>query len=240
MPVAAEDKEFVAQFAPQAISNNGDYHQVARQAATQYGFDPDIFERQIKQESGFHPRAHSPVGAQGIAQIMPATAKGWHVDPNDPNAALNAAAKNMAAYVKTYGGDYAKALAAYNAGPGAVSKYGGVPPYKETQNYVNRILGSSGGNRSGIPEADRAFVAQFAPQALPKETNPTRRIGQLALDSLSRVEPPPAPNFMSDLSGGFQNALSGYTRDDLAKASGGGIGAGLGNIGGSLVDIGGA
>jgi hypothetical protein len=126
-----------------------DYREIARNAARQNNLDEDIFIRQINQESGFNPTAKSPVGAYGIAQIMPATAKSWGVDPTDPVASLNAAAKNMASYVNTYkkqGDDdntaYAKALAAYNAGPGAVSKYKGVPPYKETQNYVKTILGT--------------------------------------------------------------------------------------------------
>lgn len=118
-----------------------DYQNIARQYAQQYGIDPSVFVNQIRAESGFNPNAVSPAGARGIAQIMPATARGWGVNPDDPVAALDAAAKNMARYVKSYGGDYRKALAAYNAGPGAVQKYGGVPPYKETQNYIKKILG---------------------------------------------------------------------------------------------------
>ena len=130
-----------------------DYRKLARQMATRYGLDPSIFERQIQKESGFNPNARSPAGATGIAQIMPATAKGWGVNPNDPKASLAAAAKNMARYLDAYHGSYAKALAAYNAGPGNVQKYGGVPPFAETQNYVRTILGGrrdvlGGGRRS--------------------------------------------------------------------------------------------
>ena len=131
-------------------TNREIYEPIARQVAGQYGLDPDIFVRQINQESGFNPVAVSPAGARGIAQIMPATAKGWGVDPSDPNAALAAAAKNMASYRNTYlkqGLDdaeaYRRALAVYNAGPGAVAKYKGVPPYQETQNYINRIMGGA-------------------------------------------------------------------------------------------------
>jgi hypothetical protein len=111
--------------------------QLARAKARKYGLDPDVFERQIQQESGFNPRARSPAGAQGVAQIMPATARGWKVDPMDPKAALDAAARNMAGYVKRYGG-YENALRAYNAGPGAIQKSRG---YSETNNYVKTILG---------------------------------------------------------------------------------------------------
>src|SRR5437763_10420798 len=81
---------------------------------------PVYFVRQINQESGFNPNAISPSGAEGIAQFMPGTARGLGINPWDPNAALNAAAHLMAGYANTYGGDYAKALAAYNGGSGNV------------------------------------------------------------------------------------------------------------------------
>lgn len=116
------------------------YEAIARAAAQRAGIDEDVFVRQMRQESGLRPGRSSGAGAQGIAQIMPATARSWGVDPNDPVAALNAAASHMGQYVRSYKGDYAKALAAYNAGPGAVQKYGGVPPYAETQHYVQVIL----------------------------------------------------------------------------------------------------
>ena len=116
------------------------YRKLARRYAKRHGINPDYFERQIDAESGFNPGARSPAGATGIAQIMPGTARGWGVNPNDPAASLNAAAKNMRRYLNSYGGDWNKALAAYNAGPGAVQKYGGVPPYRETKNYISKIL----------------------------------------------------------------------------------------------------
>lgn len=135
------------------------YHLIAQAAAERHGLDPDMFVRQIRQESGFNPDVVSPAGARGIAQIMPATAKGWGVDPMDPVASLEAAARNMASYIKTYmkqGKDLATsqalALAAYNAGPVNVAKYGGVPPFAETQNYVKRIMGGGkydAGKKSG-------------------------------------------------------------------------------------------
>lgn len=118
-----------------------DYRAAAQAAAQKYGIDPGLFTAQIQQESGFNPTARSPAGAQGIAQIMPATARGWGVNPLDPIAALDAAARNMAAYSKKYGG-YRNALIAYNAGPGRVGK----PLYAETANYIKRIMG----NQTGI------------------------------------------------------------------------------------------
>lgn len=130
------------------------YRRAARHAAQRHGLDPDVFERQIQQESGFNPNARSPAGAQGIAQIMPATARGWGVNPSDPIASLDAAAKNMRRYVDQYG-SYRNALVAYNAGPGRV---GGALP-AETQNYIRTILGGrtpsvrSGGSSATTPEA---------------------------------------------------------------------------------------
>jgi len=124
-----------------------DYHQIARQDATNAGIDPNLFERQINQESGFHPNAVSQAGAIGIAQIMPETAKGWDVDPHDPVASLSAAARAMAHYYATYQ-SYERALAAYNCGTSclnaSVSNCGGnwracIPV--ETNQYIRAIMG---------------------------------------------------------------------------------------------------
>ena len=123
-----------------------DYVDYAAQAAQDAGISPEIFVRQIQQESGFQPYRPdgsplvSPAGAIGIAQFMPGTAAGRGVDPADPYASLDAAAKLMRSYLDKYG-SWELALAAYNAGGGAVDKYGGVPPYQETHNYVAAILG---------------------------------------------------------------------------------------------------
>jgi len=121
----------------------GDLIDQTRQAATGAGIDPDLFARQINQESGFNPSAGSPAGAQGIAQFMPDTARGLGIDPSDPAQALPAAANLMKSYLAKYAGDWSKALAAYNAGPGNVDKYGGVPPFEETQTYIKNILGDA-------------------------------------------------------------------------------------------------
>lgn len=128
------------------------YRRAARRAARRRGIDPDLFERQIGAESGFNPNARSPAGARGIAQFMPETARGMGVNLNDGRARddLDGAARLMANYVKKYG-SYAKALEAYNAGPGGVGK-----GYAETRAYVAKIMrgrrdqtrvdrGSSGG-----------------------------------------------------------------------------------------------
>jgi soluble lytic murein transglycosylase-like protein len=117
-----------------------DYQAIAAAAAQKYGLDPAIFARQITQESGWNPTIVSSAGAVGIAQIMPVTAKWWGVDPLDPIASLDAAAKADRNALDRYGGDWRLVLAAYNAGPGAVATYGGVPPYSQTENYIRLIL----------------------------------------------------------------------------------------------------
>jgi hypothetical protein len=118
-----------------------DLRAVARAKAKKYGLDPGVFERQIQQESGFNPNIRSPAGALGVAQIMPATARGWGVNPLNPSQALDAAARNMARYVQQFG-SYEKALRAYNAGPGNVERS---KSFAETNNYVRTILGGGGG-----------------------------------------------------------------------------------------------
>lgn len=116
-----------------------DFRKIALREAKRAGIRrPMLFVRQMAAESGMQPCARSHAGAIGIAQIMPATARSWGVDPWIPGDALRAAAQNMARYEKQLG-SYRLALAAYNAGPGAVQQYGGVPPYAETREYIRRI-----------------------------------------------------------------------------------------------------
>ena len=110
-------------------------------AAARYGLDPALLKGLIRQESGFNPSARSAAGALGLTQLMPSTAASLGVDPSDPAQAIDGGARYLQAQLDRFGGDAAKALAAYNAGPGAVARFGGVPPYAETQNYVNKVLG---------------------------------------------------------------------------------------------------
>jgi hypothetical protein len=125
------------------------YVAIARQDAINAGISPDYFTRQINLESGFNPNASSPSGAVGIAQFLPSTAAGLGINPWNPNEALNAAAQLMASYAKNYGGDYAKALAAYNGGSGtlqyALNACGAANWMNclpgETRNYIRLIMG---------------------------------------------------------------------------------------------------
>lgn len=119
----------------------GQYLQMAKDAARRHGVPSDLFLRLVQQESGWKPTARSHKGAIGLAQLMPGTARKLRVNPHDPYENLEGGARYLAEQYRTFG-SWRLALAAYNAGPGAVKKYGGVPPYKETKNYVRIIWGS--------------------------------------------------------------------------------------------------
>jgi Transglycosylase SLT domain len=110
-------------------------------AATKYGLDPDFVTSIAKAESNFNPNAVSPKGATGVMQLMPETAKGLGVDPRDPSQNIDGGVRYLAKLADQFNGDPVKIAAAYNAGPGRVQKFGGVPPYKETQGYVQKVMG---------------------------------------------------------------------------------------------------
>lgn len=118
----------------------GTYKPMAEAAARKYGVPVNLFNRLVQQESAWNPRARSPVGAIGLAQLMPQTARGLGVNPHDPKQNLDGGARYLKQQYRKFG-TWRLALAAYNAGPGAVEKYAGVPPYRETRNYVKKILG---------------------------------------------------------------------------------------------------
>jgi len=119
----------------------GDIRALAVEAARRHGLDPELVLAVVAVESAFRPDAVSPKGAQGLMQLMPATARSLDVrDPMDPAANLDGGARYLGSLVARYDGDLDRALAAYNAGPGAVDRHGGVPPYKETQGYVKKVM----------------------------------------------------------------------------------------------------
>lgn len=113
---------------------------VARNAARRHGVPEDLFLRLVQQESGWNPAAQSPKGALGLAQLMPDTARFLRVDPLDPEENLEGGARYLKLQFREFG-NWRLALAAYNAGPGAVKKHGGIPPFRETLDYVRIIAG---------------------------------------------------------------------------------------------------
>ena len=119
----------------------GKYMTMASAAARKYGIPEDLFKKLVQQESNWNPRARSHKGAIGLAQLMPFTAKKLGVNPHDPKQNLEGGARYLKQQYRKFG-SWRLALAAYNAGPGAVKKYGGIPPYRETQNYVRKIMSS--------------------------------------------------------------------------------------------------
>ena len=141
-------------------------------AAKKHGVDPALLAGLVKQESGFNPNAVSPAGARGLTQLMPGTAAGLGVsDPLDPAQALDGGAKYLRQQLDAFDGDVARALAAYNAGPGAVERFGGVPPYAETQNYVRSVQAFATEFRAGGAPAPAPALSMTA--APPISVNPS-------------------------------------------------------------------
>ena len=114
---------------------------IINEVSNKYDVDPKLIEALVKQESGFNPNAKSKAGALGLMQLMPSTAKGLGVtDPMDARQNIEGGVKYVKSMLDRFNGNVILALAAYNAGPNAVKKYGGIPPYMETQNYVKSVL----------------------------------------------------------------------------------------------------
>jgi soluble lytic murein transglycosylase-like protein len=138
------------------LSGDCDLDWIIFRAGEKEGVDPRFIHAVIKQESKYNPKAVSYVGAQGLMQMMPATAKRFGLkDPFDPTANVAAGTKYLKWLLARFGGDVSLALAGYNAGEGSVDKYKGVPPFSETQNYVKKIVANYGKTYHPIlPPAD--------------------------------------------------------------------------------------
>jgi len=147
-----------ASFASEA--GGGRYEAMVDQAAQRNGLDPAILHGLIQQESGFDPNSQSSAGAMGLTQLMPGTASSLGVsNPLDPAESIEGGARYLAGLMRQFGGNTSEALAAYNAGPGAVSAAGGIPPYPETEDYVAKVLGYAESYRRSHPVAATGSVA---------------------------------------------------------------------------------
>lgn len=211
-----------------------DYRAAATEIAQKYGIDPDLFARLIQQESGWNPNAGSEKGALGLTQLMPGTALDMGVLRADPLQNLEGGAKYLRQQLDAFG-DPALALAAYNAGPGSVRKYGGIPPFKETQNYVSRILGTQQPNttQQGGPAVDQYAQPPQQKGILSYITDPEKRakLG-LVLSSLASTPNAGIQQVLSNKIAGFEDArtsnktaqwLASKGRSDLAEAVAGGM-----------------
>jgi soluble lytic murein transglycosylase-like protein len=140
-------------------SGNPQLDLIILHAGQQFGVDPRLLHAVIWQESRYKMDARSGAGAQGLMQMIPATAKRFNCDnAYDPQANVTAGAKYLRWLLERFDGDVALALAGYNAGEGAVDKYNGIPPYSETQNYVRIIVGRYGQTYHPLLTPEQALI----------------------------------------------------------------------------------
>lgn len=150
---ASSSTDFSSQM-KEALQSNTTLETIFEKAAETYSVDVELLKAMAKAESGFDANATSKSGAMGIMQLMPETAKGLGVkDAYDPEQNIMGGAKYIASLLEKYDGNVSYALAAYNAGSGNVEKYGGIPPFEETQNYVTKILGYLQAGGVEIPDS---------------------------------------------------------------------------------------
>jgi soluble lytic murein transglycosylase-like protein len=130
---------------PRLLEAATPYSEIISAVSLAHGIDPILVSALIRVESGYRPRARSAKGAMGLMQLMPSTARAYKVrNPFDPRANIEAGIKHLKSLLDRYDGSLERSLAAYNAGAGAVERFNGIPPYRETRNYVSRILSLAG------------------------------------------------------------------------------------------------
>jgi len=136
-----KDKQLRSKLQFSAATNPAEYESIIKTCAGKYGVSPSLIKAVIQAESGYNPKAVSRAGASGLMQLMPGTARSLKVSNSfDPKDNVEGGVKYLRFLLDTFRGDVSLALAAYNAGLNKVAKFGGIPPYTETQNYVNRVL----------------------------------------------------------------------------------------------------
>jgi hypothetical protein len=201
---------------PSYSRNKNAFDQLIRQAAQQHGISEGLIKAVMHTESGFNINARSPVGAQGLMQLMPATARRFNVsNAYDPQQNIFGGAKYLSWLLKRFNGNTQYAIAAYNAGEGNVDKYGGIPPFRETRDYVRRVTSryqnlyaSSLGSTSNASSASPQVIAQSANYTPPANNN--------ANNAVSSAPTPPPKQYSRQIitlaDGTFTDAPSGtYT-----------------------------
>lgn len=166
---------------------------IATAAAAQYGIPQDLFFSLIQQESSWRPDVVSSAGAIGPAQLMPGTAKELGVDPYDPAQNIMGGAKYLRQQYDKFG-QWPLALAAYNAGPGAVQKYGGIPPYKETQAYVPKVMGRTSMEYQPRVSTQGSTTMTMTPDPQPRGGLFSRLFPGMQEDTAASVETDPFAN----------------------------------------------
>ena len=149
--------------APMKSSGDENIDALIAQAAEKYGVPVNLLHSIAQTESEYNQDARSEAGAIGMMQLMPDTAAGLGVDPNDLAGNIEGGAKYMRELLDTFDGDVEKAVAAYNAGPNAVKKHGGIPPYAQTQDYVRKVLGGLDGYDASVPQRVRSLLEDATP-----------------------------------------------------------------------------
>lgn len=183
-----EDGTFDAALQSAVKGRGKSMDQIFKEASDRYGVPENLLKAVASAESDFNPKAVSCCGASGVMQLMPETAKSLGVtDVFDPEQNINGGAKYLSGLLKKYSGNVDLALAAYNAGPGNVAKYGGVPPFKETENYISRIKSSmeQGGANASVAAAGSASSASSV-SAL-SEIDVNTYLAYIQLNMLSRL-----------------------------------------------------
>jgi len=144
-PQAAEPEATAPTQPDESLLDETPYGEIIDSVSEAQGINPMLVRALIQVESKFRPTARSRKGAMGLMQLMPSTAREYNVrNPFEPKANIEAGIKHLKSLIDRFGSSLELALAAYNAGPGAVEKFNGIPPYRETRNYVSRILSLAG------------------------------------------------------------------------------------------------
>jgi len=204
-----------------SVRKSTDLDAAFEKAAEAYGVPVNLLRAVAKAESGFDPDAVSSAGAQGVMQLMPGTARGLGVsDPFDAEQNIMGGAKYLSQLLRQFNGDTTLAVAAYNAGPGSVTKYGGVPPYAETQNYVQKVLGLTQAELTAGTAQSGADASQELLPALSGGTGAPSSLGASTSESylLMKLYQHQALQAIFSDSEDSQSPLSGLLSDSLLSS----------------------